>query len=91
LSLIVWSGHSCPLAFDFGFDFDRQGHGFTGRGKTTLLATAAPSAAKAGVEDKRVIAALKRCATQNRGHNRVFPQALQPCSKAIAGHSGFSP
>jgi len=33
------------------------------------------SAAKAAAENEPVIAALKRCATQSRVQNRVFPQA----------------
>jgi len=34
------------------------------------------AAAKAGAENKPVIAALKRCATQNQVQCRVFPQRL---------------
>src|ERR1019366_5022394 len=33
-----------------------------------------PSAAKAGIQNNVVIAALKRCATQNREQDRVFQQ-----------------
>src|ERR1019366_7601927 len=36
-----------------------------------------PSAAKAGIQNNAVIAALKRCATQNREQNRVFPQPVK--------------
>jgi hypothetical protein len=25
----VWSGHSCPLAFDFALDLHREGHSFS--------------------------------------------------------------
>jgi hypothetical protein len=38
------------------------------------------AAAKAGSENKPVIAALKRGATQNQGRDRVFPQPVKPCS-----------
>jgi hypothetical protein len=47
--------------------------------KKYSLRRSATSAAKAGIENKPVIAALKRCATQDRGHNRVFPQPVKPC------------
>jgi hypothetical protein len=35
------------------------------------------SAAKAAVENGPLIAALKRCATQNRGRHRVFQQPIR--------------
>ncbi len=41
------------------------------------LRGSATSAANAGIENKPIIAALKRCATQNRAFNRVFPQPLE--------------
>jgi hypothetical protein len=34
-------------------------------------------AAKAAIQKKAVIAALKRCATQNRLTDRLFPQLLE--------------
>jgi hypothetical protein len=36
------------------------------------------SAAKAAPENKPLIAAVNRCATQNHVQNRVFPQAVKP-------------
>jgi hypothetical protein len=39
------------------------------------------SAAKAGGENGPVIAALKRCATQNHEQRRVFPQPAKPVLK----------
>ena len=38
-----------------------------------------PSAAKAVTENKRVIAAVNRYATQKQEQNRVFQQAVKPC------------
>jgi hypothetical protein len=37
------------------------------------------SAAKAITENKLLIAAVNRCATQNQVQNGVFPQPLQAC------------
>jgi hypothetical protein len=42
--------------------------------KNSFLGVSPTSEAKAGVENKLVIAALKRCATQKQGQNRVFQQ-----------------
>jgi hypothetical protein len=36
------------------------------------------AAAKADIENKAVIAAVNRCATQNQGQNRVLPQPVKP-------------
>jgi hypothetical protein len=40
------------------------------------------SAAKAGSEDKPVIAAVNRCATQNQVQHRLFPQPLSRAALA---------
>jgi hypothetical protein len=53
-------------------------HGLRGCGKNLFPAYALTSAAKAYAENKLVIAAINRCATQNQVHNRVFPQPLTP-------------
>jgi 8-hydroxy-5-deazaflavin:NADPH oxidoreductase len=42
--------------------------------KNSFLGVSPTSEAKAGIENKLVIAALKRCATQKQGQNRVFQQ-----------------
>ena len=41
----------------------------------------ASSAAEAGTENKLVIAAVNRCATQNQTQNRVFPQSIKSMLK----------
>jgi len=41
------------------------------------------SAAKAAVENRPLIAALKRCATQNQGRHRVFQQPLGLCGQRL--------
>src|ERR1019366_7042160 len=49
-----------------------------------------PSAAKAGIQNNVVIAALKRCATQNREQDRVFQQpARRPFLFAEFASAGF--
>jgi hypothetical protein len=47
-----------------------------------------PSAAEADIENKTVIAAVNRCATQNQDQSRVFPQPVKPAF--LAGASGTS-
>jgi hypothetical protein len=47
------------------------------RKKSICLSPRLP-AAKADIENRAIIAALKRCATQNQGQNRVFPQTVKP-------------
>jgi hypothetical protein len=42
--------------------------------KNSLVAQILTSAAKAAIQNKTVIAALKRCATRNRLADRLFPQ-----------------
>jgi len=49
----MWSGHSCPLAFDFAFELDREGHGFNPR-RVTPQSTwkNAASAPRQGIENR---------------------------------------
>jgi len=48
-----------------------------------------PSAAKAVVEDKPVIAAVNRCATQNQVQDRLFQRPVKPqCLCAPGGAAG---
>ena len=49
--------------------------------KNSLCAPQSPSAAKATTEDRTLIAAVNRCATQKQEQNRVFQQTLKPHSK----------
>jgi hypothetical protein len=46
--------------------------------KNSWSAEQAPSAAKAVAENKPVIAAVNRCATQKQEQNRVFQQSVKP-------------
>jgi hypothetical protein len=41
LFLLVWSGDSCPPAFDLAVDLDREGHGFS-RGEKRLTKRTRP-------------------------------------------------
>jgi hypothetical protein len=45
--------------------------------KKCFLRRTVTSAAKAGAENKPVIAAVNRCATQNQVQHRVFPQPVR--------------
>jgi hypothetical protein len=47
--------------------------------KNSWSAEQPPSAAKAVAENKPVIAAVNRCATQNQVQPRLFPQAVKRC------------
>ncbi len=50
--------------------------GFSSLLKSRFAESLWPAAAKAGLFTKELSQQLKRCATQNRVHNRVFPQIL---------------
>jgi hypothetical protein len=46
------------------------------------------SAAKAGPENRSLIAAVNRCATQNQEQQQLFPQPVKPDSKQSSYRSG---
>ena len=47
------------------------------------------SAAKAGTENKLVVAAVNRCATQNQVQPLLFPQAVKSCPFKAKSKSEF--
>ena len=55
--------------------------------KNSLCAPQSPSAAKASTENRTLIAAVNRCATQKQELDRVFQQTLKPHSKQCGYHS----
>jgi len=60
--------------------------------KNSWRAPQSPSAAKAVVESKPVIAAVNRCATQKQEQNRVFQHSVKPAfSQAQNGTSEAVP
>jgi hypothetical protein len=56
--------------------------------KNSWSAEQAPSAAKAVAENKPVIAAVNRCATQKLEQNRVFQQSVQALRPQMEFHLG---
>jgi hypothetical protein len=73
LNEIVTLRHAAPLVAGNSIEKDDEIR-LTGCGKSIFYAAVLTAAAKAGAENKPVIAALKRCATQNQVQYRVFPQ-----------------
>jgi hypothetical protein len=53
--------------------------------KNSVARRVAPSAAKAGTENKAFIAAVNCCATQKQDQNRVFQQSVKPTFLAGLG------
>jgi hypothetical protein len=60
--------------------------------KNSWSAPQPPSAAKAVAENKVVIAAVNRCATQKQEQNRVFQHSVKPAFfQALSGTAGAVP
>jgi hypothetical protein len=52
--------------------------------KNSIARRVVPAAAKAGTENRALIAAVNRCATQKREQNRVFQQTANTIGDKLA-------
>jgi hypothetical protein len=86
---VVEGARSRPQALKRGHIFNDLTARLNGLRKKYLSRRSVTSAAKAGTENKLVVAAVNRCATQNQVQPLLFPQAVKSCPSQNPSESEF--